>query len=215
MKNSDQEQPAKKAKKEKDPTEKAQRKAAKAAKSATSVITDARPSKKATQKKALKIAAKQLQKQLDSRIDEVVKRIRKETKAKLKEVVQDATRRLDVDMEQLFEQALHTIVRHHEGGTLAASDSVSTFSDSLTSESAPAATPSSGVGARPTAPRAPRPNGAVAANGSTTQAAAARPNTKVAAVRPAPTRSRPAVKKNAPNATPAPDSDTNSDGVSL
>jgi len=43
-----------------------------------------------------------------------VDRIRKETKAKLKEVVKEATRRLDVDTERMFEQALHTIVRHYD-----------------------------------------------------------------------------------------------------
>ncbi|MEJ7659981.1 MAG: hypothetical protein WKG07_10335 [Hymenobacter sp.] len=48
------------------------------------------------------------------RMGEVVARIRKETKAKLKEVVKDATRRLDVDTERMFEQALHTIVRHYD-----------------------------------------------------------------------------------------------------
>jgi len=44
----------------------------------------------------------------------VVTRIRKETKAKLKEVVKEATRRLDGDTERMFEQALHTIVRHYD-----------------------------------------------------------------------------------------------------
>ena len=47
-------------------------------------------------------------------MNEVVTRIRKETKAKLKEVVKEATRRLDGDTERMFEQALHTIVRHYD-----------------------------------------------------------------------------------------------------
>ena len=53
-------------------------------------------------------------------MNELVTRIRKETKAKLKEVVKEATRRLDGDTERMFEQALHTIVRHYDSvaGTL-------------------------------------------------------------------------------------------------
>ena len=47
-------------------------------------------------------------------MNEVVSRIRKETKAKLKEVVKEATRRLDGDTERMFEQALHTIVKHYD-----------------------------------------------------------------------------------------------------
>jgi hypothetical protein len=47
-------------------------------------------------------------------MNEVVARIRKETKAKLKEVVKEATRRLDLDTERMFEQALHTIVQHYD-----------------------------------------------------------------------------------------------------
>jgi hypothetical protein len=94
--------------------EKAQRKANKAGQRATKSLTDDRAEKKASQKQTLKSAAKQLQKELDTRMSEVVARIRKETKAKLKEVVKDATRRLDVDTERMFEQALHTIVRHYD-----------------------------------------------------------------------------------------------------
>jgi hypothetical protein len=96
------------------PEEKAQRKADKAGRSATKSLTDDRAEKKASQKQTLKSAAKQLQKELDTRMNEVVNRIRKETKAKLKEVVKEATRRLDVDTERMFEQALHTIVRHYD-----------------------------------------------------------------------------------------------------
>lgn len=96
------------------PEEKAQRKADKAGKRATKSLTDDRAEKKASQKQTLKSAAKQLQKELDTRMNEVVNRIRKETKAKLKEVVKEATRRLDVDTERMFEQALHTIVRHYD-----------------------------------------------------------------------------------------------------
>ena len=94
--------------------EKAQRKSDKAGQRATKSLTDDRAEKKASQKQTLKSAAKQLQKELDTRMNEVVARIRKETKAKLKEVVKDATRRLDVDTERMFEQALHTIVRHYD-----------------------------------------------------------------------------------------------------
>lgn len=96
------------------PQEKATRKSAKAGRQATKVLTDDRAEKKASQKQTLKSAAKQLQKELDVRMGEVVARIRKETKAKLKEVVKEATRRLDVDTERMFEQALHTIVRHYD-----------------------------------------------------------------------------------------------------
>jgi hypothetical protein len=96
------------------PEEKAQRKADKVGKRATKSLTDDRAEKKANQKQTLKSAAKQLQKELDTRMNEVVNRIRKETKAKLKEVVKEATRRLDVDTERMFEQALHTIVRHYD-----------------------------------------------------------------------------------------------------
>jgi hypothetical protein len=96
------------------PEEKAQRKADKAGRRATKSLTDDRAEKKANQKQTLKSAAKQLQKELDTRMNEVVNRIRKETKAKLKEVVKEATRRLDVDTERMFEQALHTIVRHYD-----------------------------------------------------------------------------------------------------
>lgn len=94
--------------------EKAQRKSAKVGQRATNSLTNDRAEKKANQKQTLKSAAKQLQKELDTRMNDVVARIRKETKAKLKEVVKDATRRLDVDTERMFEQALHTIVRHYD-----------------------------------------------------------------------------------------------------
>ncbi|MBO2009664.1 hypothetical protein [Hymenobacter negativus] len=96
------------------PEEKAAHKSAKKASRATTDLTDDRASKKASQKKTLKSAAKQLQKELNNRMSEVVTRIRKETKAKLKEVVKEATRRLDVDTERMFEEALHTIVRHYD-----------------------------------------------------------------------------------------------------
>jgi hypothetical protein len=96
------------------PEEKAQRKADRAGRRATKSLTDDRAEKKASQKQTLKSAAKQLQKELDTRMNEVVDRIRKETKAKLKDVVKEATRRLDVDTERMFEQALHTIVRHYD-----------------------------------------------------------------------------------------------------
>ena len=96
------------------PEEKSARKSAKKASHATEDLTDDRASKKASQKKSLKSAAKQLQKELNGRMNEVVARIRKETKAKLKEVVKEATRRLDLDTERMFEQALHTIVRHYD-----------------------------------------------------------------------------------------------------
>jgi hypothetical protein len=96
------------------PEEKAQRKADKAGRQATKSLNEDHAEKKASQKQTLKSAAKQLQKELDTRMNEVVDRIRKETKAKLKEVVKEATRRLDVDTERMFEQALHTIVRHYD-----------------------------------------------------------------------------------------------------
>jgi hypothetical protein len=96
------------------PEEKAQRKADKAGRRATKSLNEDHAEKKASQKQTLKSAAKQLQKELDMRMNEVVDRIRKETKAKLKEVVKEATRRLDVDTERMFEQALHTIVRHYD-----------------------------------------------------------------------------------------------------
>ena len=102
------------AKTKRTPQEKATRKSAKAGRQATKALTDDRAEKKASQKQSLKSAAKQLQKELDVRMGEVVARIRKETKAKLKEVVKEATRRLDVDTERMFEQALHTIVRHYD-----------------------------------------------------------------------------------------------------
>ncbi|MGI4821644.1 MAG: hypothetical protein ACRYFV_10595 [Janthinobacterium lividum] len=96
------------------PEEKAQRKTDKAGRRATKSLNEDHAEKKANQKQTLKSAAKQLQKELDTRMSEVVDRIRKETKAKLKEVVKEATRRLDVDTERMFEQALHTIVRHYD-----------------------------------------------------------------------------------------------------
>jgi hypothetical protein len=94
--------------------EKAQRKADKVSRQASKALNDDRAESKASQKQNLKTAAKQLQKELDVRMGEVVARIRKETKDKLKEVVKEATRRLDVDTERMFEQALHTIVRHYD-----------------------------------------------------------------------------------------------------
>ena len=105
------------------PEEKTARKSAKNAGRATADLKDDRADKKASQKKSLKSAAKQLQKELNNRMNEVVTRIRKETKAKLKEVVKEATRRLDGDTERMFEQALHTIVRHYDSvsGTSGAS----------------------------------------------------------------------------------------------
>ena len=96
------------------PEEKTARKSAKNAGRASSEIKNDRADKKASQKKSLKSAAKQLQKELNGRMNELVTRIRKETKAKLKEVVKEATRRLDGDTERMFEQALHTIVRHYD-----------------------------------------------------------------------------------------------------
>jgi len=133
------------------PEEKAQRKADKAGKRATKSLTDDRAEKKASQKQTLKSAAKQLQKELDTRMNEVVNRIRKETKAKLKEVVKEATRRLDVDTERMFEQALHTIVRHYDSiapgrttdinlpaPTPAASDDVETSSPARNRKGSPA-----------------------------------------------------------------------------
>ncbi len=102
------------------PEEKSVRKSAKKAGRAATLLNDDRADNKAWQKKTLKTAAKQLQKELNKRMNEVVTRIRKETKAKLKEVVKEATRRLDGDTERMFEQALHTIVRHYDsvaGGT--------------------------------------------------------------------------------------------------
>lgn len=96
------------------PEEKSVRKSTKKAGRATAELNDDHASKKASQKKTLKSAAKQLQKELNNRMNEVVTRIRKETKAKLKEVVKEATRRLDGDTERMFEQALHTIVRHYD-----------------------------------------------------------------------------------------------------
>ena len=96
------------------PEEKTARKSAKNAGRAASDLKDDRADKKSSQKKSLKSAAKQLQKELNNRMNEVVIRIRKETKAKLKEVVKEATRRLDGDTERMFEQALHTIVRHYD-----------------------------------------------------------------------------------------------------
>jgi hypothetical protein len=96
------------------PEEKSARKSAKSASRASADLNDDRASKKASQKNSLKSAAKQLQQELNARMNEVVTRIRKETKAKLKEVVKEATRRLDGDTERMFEQALHTIVRHYD-----------------------------------------------------------------------------------------------------
>lgn len=96
------------------PEEKTAHKSAKNAGRAATDLDKDQTTKKASQKKSLKSAAKQLQKELNSRMSEVVTRIRKETKAKLKEVVKEATRRLDGDTERMFEQALHTIVRHYD-----------------------------------------------------------------------------------------------------
>lgn len=121
------------------PEEKATRKSAKSAGRASAELNDDRAGKKASQKKSLKSAAKQLQKELNSRMNEVVTRIRKETKAKLKEVVKEATRRLDGDTERMFEQALHTIVRHYDSVSGAAA------TDNSQSE-APTATPSAATG---------------------------------------------------------------------
>ena len=97
--------------------EKDARKSKKAAKKTSDTPNDDRTDKKAGQKKSLKSAAKRLQKELDARMSEVVARIRKETKAKLNEVVKEATKRLDDDTERMFEQALHTIVRHYDSIT--------------------------------------------------------------------------------------------------
>ncbi len=122
-------QPDKKVKRT--PAEKVQRKSEKAATRASADLSDDRTAKKASQKKSLRSAAKRLQKELDGRMSEVVARIRKETKAKLKEVLREATRRLDGDTERMFEQALHTIVRHY--------DSAAQASDSEAGSEAPVA----------------------------------------------------------------------------
>ena len=116
------------------PEEKTARKLAKNAGRTSSEIKDDRADKKASQKKSLKSAAKQLQKELNGRMNEVVTRIRKETKAKLKEVVKEATRRLDGDTERMFEQALHTIVRHYD--SVASTPSPDAEGDSKTGKAA-------------------------------------------------------------------------------
>ncbi|MGY2133492.1 hypothetical protein ACW9KT_14785 [Hymenobacter sp. HD11105] len=133
MKKSEQEKSEKKPKKEQ--ISKTERKAKKEMVQATTSLNDDRDDKKASQKKSLKIAAKRLQKELDTRVNEVVKRIRKETKAKLKEVVQEATRRLDHDTERMFEEALHTIVRHYDSADTTSTASAATQNSSTESAS--------------------------------------------------------------------------------
>ena len=163
------------------PEEKSARKSAKSASRASADLNDDRASKKASQKKSLKSAAKQLQKELNARMNEVVTRIRKETKAKLKEVVKEATRRLDGDTERMFEQALHTIVRHYDSvsGPAAADNG---------QNAAPATTSAAGKSARgskkgptlnkdgtPRKPRAPRADDEAATEaGAATPAASGR-----------------------------------------
>jgi hypothetical protein len=174
MKKTDQEKTAKKGKKEKKAAAKAERKVAKVSPASSAGLADPRTGKKSDQKKALKTAAKLLQKELDTRMKEMVKRIRKETKAKLQEVVKDATRRLDVDTEYLFEQALHSIVQHHENGTPAASDSISTDIVAPVVTKAPRSRPAAAppVVAAPAAAR-PRP---VASRPTASAASAASPS---------------------------------------
>ena len=117
------------------PEEKSARKSAKKTSRATADLSDDRADKKASQKKSLKSAAKQLQKELNGRMNEVVARIRKETKAKLKEVVKEATRRLDGDTERMFEQALHTIVRHYDSVSGSATSAAAAIGDNAGSSS--------------------------------------------------------------------------------
>ena len=130
MKKPAQAAPEKEKRAKRTPEEKAARKSEKATSRASADLAQDRAANKASQKKSLKSAAKQLQKELDKRMSEVVTRIRKETKAKLKDVVKEATRRLDIDTERMFEQALHTIVQHY--------DSVSTTPNAATETGAPA-----------------------------------------------------------------------------
>lgn len=129
-------QPEKRAKRT--PEEKSARKSAKKTSRATADLSDDRADKKASQKKSLKSAAKQLQKELNGRMNEVVARIRKETKTKLKEVVKEATRRLDGDTERMFEQALHTIVRHYDSVSGSAPSAGAAIGDNDGSSSAKA-----------------------------------------------------------------------------
>jgi hypothetical protein len=160
------------------PEEKAQQKADKAGRRATKSLTDDRAEKKASQKQTLKSAAKQLQKELDTRMNEVVDRIRKETKAKLKDVVKEATRRLDVDTERMFEQALHTIVRHYDsiapGRTTDINLPAPTQADDTTSEAS--ASPSQRASLnKDGSPRKSRAAATVATNGTASRKGAGRP----------------------------------------
>jgi len=151
------------------PEEKAARKSAKKAGRAADDLTDDRASKKASQKKTLKSAAKQLQKELNNRMNEVVIRIRKETKAKLKEVVKEATRRLDVDTERMFEEALHTIVRHYDSvaSSPAAANGHSEISTAPTAGKAPRTNQKGQTLNKDGTPRKTRASREDAANGST------------------------------------------------
>jgi hypothetical protein len=174
------------------PQEKAQRKADKASRRASQDLTDSHTEKKASQKETLKTAAKQLQKELDARMSEMVARIRKETKAKLKEVVKEATRRLDVDTERMFEQALHTIVRHY--------DSVAPGRSSDLSFPAPPAAATTTDAADKAA------NGKVAKSTSKKEAVATKVDSSKKAIAPTASKpSRPAstARKPAPSAAPA------------
>lgn len=205
MKNSEQEQPEKKAKKDsgkKTSAEKAQRKAAKAAARAADTISDSSADKKAGQKKTLKLAAKQLQKELDQRMSEVVKRIRKETKEKLKEVVKEATQRLDVDTAHVFEQALHSIVQQHDQGTPAASDSISAEPAGSATQAKPGALPkATPLSKNGSALKANVSNKAVGKAPSAP--ASARSGAKPAATPTAPRRNRSAASKTDSNPTAA------------
>jgi len=141
------------------PEEKAQQKADKASRRATKSLNDDRAEKKANQKETLKAAAKQLQKELDGRMNDIVDRIRKETKAKLKEVVKEATRRLDLDTERMFEQALHTIVRHYDSIAPGRTTDINLPAPTADEqEASPAAAPKR---SKESPPRKPASNGAV------------------------------------------------------
>jgi hypothetical protein len=155
-------------------------------------MTDERATKKASQKKTLKAAAKQLQKELNNRMNEVVTRIRKETKAKLKEVVKEATRRMDGDTERMFEQALHTIVKHYDsvsasmGGGNEAGDSNDNGAAGNTTEQSPRSGKQSQTLNKDGSPRKPRATAAAGTSAAATPGKRGRkPGSATAAKKPA------------------------------
>jgi hypothetical protein len=143
-------------------------------------------------------------------MNEMVTRIRKETKAKLKEVVKEASRRLDVDTDQLFEQALHTIVRHYD--SVAPGRSSDLNFPAPAAEGAASETPAATPSRKPSAGKASAPRKAAAKSEAPSAEAtpAKRASRSAPKATPATTRTPSRIKRSAAPAPSTPEATNDS-----